>query len=445
MTRRRIIQLVSVIAAALVALIGTTISGYVLAHRYRADLEYSYRRAFQDLNEYVTGMENALTKITYANTPTQQHGVAALLQKEASGAKASLAVLPLAGDSLNTVQKFVAQVEDFASSLSGKVSAGKTLSDDDENTLFQLEQYAALLKSNLAQVNQKFAEEHLEIGETKRFLSNLDLDEALPAFGGSLETTASDFKDYPTLIYDGPFSDHIAQKKPLWLVDKAEVTREDARSSAAKFFGVDASLLTDAGETAGNLPTYNFTDGQSRISITKAGGLACTLLNSRKVESASLTVEQAKEKAREFLQKNGMESVSESYYVQYDNLCTIQYTVSSGDITFYPDLMKVSVALDNGEIVEYNGTGYLMNHHTRESLSPALTEQEAARRVSDRLSIQKGGLAVVPTASGGEALCYEFLCAGANGEQVLVYINAATGMEEQIFIIIHDDSGTLVI
>ena len=86
-----------------------------------------------------------------------------------------------------------------------------------------------------------------------------------------------------------------------------------------------------------------------------------------------------------------------------------------------------------------------MNHHDRKQPSPALTEQQAASKVSERLSIQKAGLAVIPTASMEEVLCYEFLCAGSNGEEVLVYINASTGMEEQIFIIVHDDSGTLVV
>ena len=104
------------------------------------------------------------------------------------------------------------------------------------------------------------------------------------------------------------------------------------------------------------------------------------------------------------------------------------------------------MALDNGEIMEYNGSGYLMNHHDRKQPSPALTEQQAASKVSQQLrSIQKSGLAVIPTASMEEVLCYEFLCAGSNGEEVLVYINASTGMEEQIFILVHDDSGTLVV
>ncbi len=445
MTRRRKIQIASVVAAVIVALAGTTACGYWQAEQYRMDLEYGYRRAFNDLSDHVTGMGNALTKAVYANTPTQQHGITALLMKEASGAKASLGILPLEGDSMATVQKFVAQVEDFSSALSTKISAGGTLSNEDENTLFQLSQYAALLKSNLTQINQEFAQKEIPIGQTKSMLRNLELDEALPVFQDSLETTAADFKDYPTLIYDGPFSDHIAQRESLFLKGQAEIPQETAKQTAAEFFGLNADSLSLQNETAGHLPTYNFMAGKARISITKTGGYVATLLNERTVTQASLSLDGAKQKAKEFLSKNGMDSVTESYYVIYDNICTVQYAYAENDVTFYPDLIKVSVALDNGEIIEYNGAGYLMNHHDREKPSPTLTQQQAADRVSSRLNIEKSGLAVIPTPSLQERLCYEFLCTGVDGEQVLVYINASTGMEEQIFILIHDDSGTLVV
>ena len=162
MTRRRKIQLISVIAAALIALIGTTISGYVLAGRYRTDLEYGYRRAFNDLSEHVTGMENALEQRDgnlYPNTPTQQHGITALLMKEASSAKASLAVLPLGGDSWTRFKNSWLRWRTSPPLFPPRFPPGETLTDDDENTLFQLGQYAALLKSNLAQVNQQFSEQ----------------------------------------------------------------------------------------------------------------------------------------------------------------------------------------------------------------------------------------------------------------------------------------------
>ena len=235
MTRRRKIQIASVVAAAFVAAGGMAANGYNLAAQYRTDLEYGYRRAFSDLGDYVSGMETALTKASYANTPTQQNAIASLLMKEASGAKSSLAALPTTSGSMETVQKFVAQVEDFSAAVASKVSRGEALSDDDRQTLSSLEQYASLLHDNLTEVQKEFDASSLHLGETKQILGNLDLDASLPAISQSLETAAADFKDYPTLIYDGPFSDHISQLKPKWLENRSTVSLENARRTAAAF------------------------------------------------------------------------------------------------------------------------------------------------------------------------------------------------------------------
>ena len=59
------------------------------------------------------------------------------------------------------------------------------------------------------------------------------------------------------------------------------------------------------------------------------------------------------------------------------------------------------------------------------------------------MTIESARMAVIPTTRDEEPLCYEFLCRGQNNEQVLVYINSETGMEEQILILIETDNGTL--
>ena len=61
-----------------------------------------------------------------------------------------------------------------------------------------------------------------------------------------------------------------------------------------------------------------------------------------------------------------------------------------------------------------------------------------------RLKVESGSLALIPTPGLNEVLCYEFQCTGENEDRVLVYINASTGMEEQIFILMQSDSGVLV-
>lgn len=445
MTKRRTIQIISVAAAAFVALGAVTISGYVLSANYERNLEYTYRRAFNDLSTYVTTMESTLEKAAYANTATQQNGITAKLIKEASGAKSSLSALPLREDTMDNVNKFITQVEDFSTSLSKKISMGKGISEDDQETLDKLYDYAALLKADLAQLQNQFDNQDLKIGESTALLANLTLEEAIPTFGDELAAYAEDFKDYPTLIYDGPFSDHITQMEPKLIKDAETVSVADAIETASKFFDIEKNDLSHTSDTGGNLPTYNLTYGDKIISVTQQGGQVLSLLDTRTIESANLTYEDAKKKAEEFLQKNNFGDMQESYYVINDNKCTIQFFSKVDDATVYPDLIKVSVALDNGDITEYNASGYIMNHHERELDSPALSLEKARKQVSPNLEIEKENLAIIPTAGLDEVLCYEFLCKGKNEEEVLVYINADTGFEEQILILLRSDNGVLTI
>ena len=81
-----------------------------------------------------------------------------------------------------------------------------------------------------------------------------------------------------------------------------------------------------------------------------------------------------------------------------------------GEVLYYPDLIKISVALDNGEILKYEATGYVMNHHSRDAFPASLSIDEAERKVSPHLEVQTHKTAVVPTPAGEEVCCYEFLC-----------------------------------
>ena len=434
--------MISVTIAAILVLGGTTISGYVLAGKYRSGLEYGYRRALSDLGDYVSSIETTLTKSAYANTLPQQNGIASKLMREASGAKAALSALPLNGSDLSNVNRFIAQVGDFSLALSTKISAGGTITEEEYKTLESLGKYAKTLHEDISDVESKFSDGAMHIGEAEKFLNNLESN-AQPVLSDNLEDAAKDFSDYPTLIYDGPFSDHIGQMKPKFLDGEAEIPLGNAEAVAAEFWGTDHSKIEHVNDTAGGLPTYNFNLGDARVSITKAGGFVASMMNPREIKSEKLGYEQALQKAQEFFAKRGIQGMKESYYVINDGKCTINFAYSEGETVFYPDLVKVAVALDNGEVVEYNSSGFLMNHHNRERQTPKLSLAQAQESVSPHLTVEKGMLCVIPTPGLNEVLCYEFQCKAQNGDDVLVYINAETGLEEQILILLKSDNGIL--
>ncbi|QEY34945.1 germination protein YpeB [Caproiciproducens galactitolivorans] len=423
MDKKRTATLVAVIA--LIATLGaTTAAGYASANKYKMYLDYNYKRALGDLSASVSNMETTLNKSIYANTATQQNGLAAKLMRESSMAKSALSVLPITDHSLDNVSKFVTQVGDFAMTMSTKISAGQKISDSEYKTMQSLGNYAKTLQSGLQNVK-----------------TDIESDKLTDEF----KKTAQDFTNFPQLIYDGPFSDHISQMKPKMTEGREEIPQGNAQNIAANFLAVTADKLAHTQDTEGNLPTYNFTanNGTIRICITKRGGFVCTFDNMREVNAENIDYKEASKRAESFLSARGITNMKQTYYVMNDGVCTINYAYYKNDIIYYPDLIKVSVALDNGEIVRFNSTGYIMNHHDR-TVQAKISANQAQGSVSKKLKIESRRLALIPTPGLSEVLCYEFSCTGQNDERVMVYINATTGFEEQILILLQSDDGILV-
>ena len=104
--------------------------------------------------------------------------------------------------------------------------------------------------------------------------------------------------------------------------------------------------------------------------------------------------------------------MKDSYYALNDGICVVNFAQMEGDAICYTDLIKVGVALDNGEIVSIDARGYLMNHKDRTIPTPKVTKGQAQQRLSPKLTVLSSRLAFIPTDAGGEIYCYEFRCKG---------------------------------
>ena len=125
------------------------------------------------------------------------------------------------------------------------------------------------------------------------------------------------------------------------------------------------------------------------------------------------------------------------------NVCTVNFAYIQEGVVCYPDLIKVSVALDNGEVTGFETTGYVMSHTERTFPEMKISADEAEDKVSDELEVLSYGVAVIPTDGKYEVLCHEFKCETEDKRHCIVYINAETGAEEKIFVLIESESGTL--
>ena len=108
----------------------------------------------------------------------------------------------------------------------------------------------------------------------------------------------------------------------------------------------------------------------------------------------------------------------------------------------YPDLIKLKVALDNGEILGIETTGYLNSHEERNLPEVKITKEKAKESLNKDLQILSENLAMIPTEYKTEVLCWEFK-GKVEDREFLVYINTQTGKEEDILVILNTPNGTL--
>ena len=120
----------------------------------------------------------------------------------------------------------------------------------------------------------------------------------------------------------------------------------------------------------------------------RPSGYHCThghvvwMLNARHPQESTLTMDEAARKAKDFLVALGFEHIVPTYANQADGWAIIPFAPLQDGAIIYPDLIKVTVALDNGEIVGFEGIGYIMNHHDRDLPEPKITAEQALQSVS---------------------------------------------------------------
>ena len=160
---------------------------------------------------------------------------------------------------------------------------------------------------------------------------------------------------------------------------------------------------------------------------------------------------------------NSDREVKETYYLKQEGVVTINYAYTQEGITIYPDLIKVKIALDNGEVLGMETTGYLYNHIVRkltgtgvpaqtgeeqpddiQAKSIQISKEDAKKNLNKDLEILSEGLAIILTEWKTEILCYEFK-GRVKDKEFLVYINAENGREEDILLITNTPNGVLTL
>ena len=414
-------------------------------------VQNQYNLAFYELIDYMQNVKNYLAKSIISGSNENEAETLMHVWREANLAQVYLSQLPISSNELSQTAKFLNQVSEYSYSLSHKNINGEDLTDEELDNLTTLYTYSQDLTNILNQLSEDMYNGRISWKELTK-----DTDLSFAQQVDNLSTSSfsnldSNFGEYEGLIYDGAYSEHIesAEKKGL---TGEEIDEKRAEEVINNFIGKNRIVkINSLGLIEnGNIPGYEFSvsikdgnpDNPANISVSKKGGHIVLMNYNRDITAETLSFEDADKIGLEFLQSRGIDNMKSTYYLKQGGAITINYAYTQDDVTIYPDLIKLKLALDNGEILGFETTGYLNNHTVRSINTPKITLEEAKGKLNKNLEITSSGMAIIPTEWKTEILCYEFK-GKVDNTDFLVYINCDTGKEENILVIINTPNGIL--
>lgn len=429
---------------------------YKRERTFRQATENDYNMAFFELVDYVQNVETYLAKSLISSTPEHSAEVLTHVWREANLAQAYLARLPMGSEELSNTSKFLNQVSDYSFSLSRKNIYNESLTQDDFNNLKNLHNYSVELENTLNQLSADMNDGRIKWGELTKKGSSVFATQVSNISKDSFNNLEENFHEYAGLIYDGAFSEHLTSADKKGLTGE-NIDEEKAKQIATEFFGNDKIKQIESNGISENtdMPCYDFRvilneerddKNNAIISITQKGGHIVFMNYNRNVEATTISDERAVEIGKEFLAKHNFKNMKQTYYLKQDGVITINYAYSqnssNGEVTIYSDLIKLKIALDNGQVLGIETTGYLNSHYERKIGNIGISKEKAKESLNNELNIESESLAIIPTQFQTEILCWEFK-GKVDDTEFLVYINANTGKEEDILVIRDTPNGTL--
>ncbi len=392
-----------------------------------AQTESAYRALSNDLND----LSVALEKLSVSGTPARLSRAFSDIRRLSAGAVRALSLLPVRHGSDTGLMQFLTRTGDYADTLMEQVQSGRMLTQEQLDALGELRACCAGLSESYDGNCQSGS---FPTAEPDGFYG---------------ETDEENITNYPSLLYDGPFSESSEQAEPLGLPDNTIDETEAMRIASGLF--PDRALTFD-GRTESLIVTYDFSanddKGELCVSITERGGLLLycmgTPSGSRDDPPSDEESERLHRAASAYLEEHGFGRMEPSYAQYYAGTVVLNYAAVQNGVILYADLVKVCVDRDTEAVIGVDARNYRFHHRERDLSSAIITEQDAKNALCDGLGPERTALALIPKSNTREVLCYEFKC--TRGETFfIVYINAETGAEEEIFEVINSDEGDLVV
>lgn len=400
--------------------------------------ENNYQKTFHELTYYVDLLEETLgTSLAMQSREAVRPQLAEVWRLSAL-AHGSANALPLTLLPFNRTNEFLAHVGKFAYNSGVKAESGQPLSDQEHKTLEKLYDESMTIRDGLRDVQSKVMSERLRwmdvewaLRDNKQNKDNQVIDGMKKVDGQATAYTESFSPENP--------KNSLLEKKKLKPLEGNELNKSQAVRQLKEWIGRGDLKEKQVSRTGKGSNTDAFevtlSSGSDRpplyASVTKKGGHILWLINERPVGEAKMSLYEAAKEGERYLKHHGFAEMDVVKKNQFDRTAVLTYAPVKENVRIYPASVRLKVAMDNGEVVGFDQSEFLLSQCDGVSLKPAITERAAREKLNGDLNVQESGLAVFQNPLLDPVLCYEFL-ATKGDDTYRVLLNAENGNQEKI-------------
>ena len=397
--------------------------------------ETGARTTLYELVSVSEDMDNNLSKLRVSSGVDEQRRLLTDILVDSALIESAMERLPVDAATSTDISGFVNDTNAFAESMLTRLSEGKTLTEREKSRIADLYNVNAKISSELNALAT-----HMSSNDVMDFITGNagTMSESFGSIGGGIREKIEE-------IADAPFAKegNIGKNK---LTELPEITEAEAEQKTREYFSAyHVADVRFTGETsAQEAPCYNFvvTDENGMeifAEITKNGGKLAFFDSYEQCTEKNFELATCDGLAKEFLAGLGIGNVEAVWLSDAGMVANLTYVTIENGVRIYPEIIRVRVCESKGRVIGVDARGYLLNDETHATRAK-LSEAEAKELLSGELEVTSSNLAVIPVGDV-RTLCYEFAC-NAGEEQFIVYLDANTGAEVQIFRVKNSATGS---
>lgn len=430
------------IAVLAVAVVGTGLWGYREHQEKNAILiqsENNYQRAFHDLTYQIDLLHDEIGSTLAMNSRERLSPSLSEVWRITSEAQSDLGQLPLVLMPFSKTEEFLYKVGDFSYRHAIRDLDQEPLTEENYEDLKMLYGQSEEIQQELRKVQSMVLNDHLRWMDVDLALASEDepLDNAIVNGFNIIDEKVSGFSEVDFGAEGSALStndEEIAEN-----LSGEEVSEKEVRKKADKFLDLDNEDEIEVSLSGDGLAYEAYTitipddahDTMITMDITKKGGHPVWMLNERDVDEKEISLNEASEQAKKFLERNDYDDMQLVDSKQYDNIGVFEFVVVQDDVRVYSDAIILEVALDEGDVIGFEAFSYLANNKEDRDTEVSITEEEAAENLNPNLDVKEHHVAIIENQLEEEVLCHEFFGV-IDQDTYRIFINAESGREEQV-------------